>query len=85
MVIIFVLSCCTSYKNNIYTYINIYTSFVNLRDLLSYSFVLAQNVVNKNNKKCILLISEVTYDTFLFNVNQYLQSKTVKVRFLHLF
>ena len=85
MVIIFVLSCCTSYKNNIYTYINIYISFVSLRDLLSYSFVLAQNVVNKNNKKCILQISEVTYDTFLFNVNQYLQSKTVKVRFLHLF
>ena len=85
MVIIFVLSCCTSYKNNIYTYINIYISFVSLRDLLSYSFVLAQNVVNKNNKKCILLISEVTYDTFLFNVNQHLQSKTVKVRFLHLF
>ena len=83
MVIIFVLSCCTSYKNNIYTYINIYISFV--RDLLSDSFVLAQNVVNKNNKKCILLISQVTYDTFLFNVNQYLQSKTVKVRFLHLF
>lgn len=83
MVIIFVLSCCTSYKNNIYTYINIYICFV--RDLLSYSFVLAQNVVNKNNKKCILLISQVTYDTFLFNVNQYLQSKTVKVRFLHLF
>ena len=60
-----------------------YICFV--RDLLSYSFVLAQNVVNKNNKKCILLISQVTYDTFLFNVNQYLQRKTVKVRFLHLF
>ena len=85
MVIIFVLSSCTSYKNNIYTYINIYISFVSLRDLLSYSFVLAQNVINKNNQKCILLISEVTYDTFLFNVNQYLQNKPVKVRFLHLF